>query len=92
MGSQGDIIGVVAMKLIVVEGIDGTGKTTLARSLQESLGFRYLYLPQPPFSLVCKEVEIMRQPANAFLLLFGRRHSSAAYNPGRSCKEGGYRC
>jgi len=43
--------------LIVLEGVDGTGKTTLAKRLAASLEGLYLYNPQPPFTNIRKEIE-----------------------------------
>lgn len=36
------------MTMIVVEGVDNTGKTTLAKFLAEQLGFVYMHNPGPP--------------------------------------------
>jgi dTMP kinase len=36
-------------KLIVVEGIDGTGKTTVAHRLARVIGGKYIRTPPPPF-------------------------------------------
>jgi len=36
-------------KLIVVEGIDGTGKTTVAHRLARAIGGKYIRTPPPPF-------------------------------------------
>lgn len=41
----------------VIEGVDCVGKTTLAKSIASKLGFRYLYTPQPPLSVIRKEIE-----------------------------------
>lgn len=46
-------------KLVVIEGVDAVGKTTLARMFEETLGYVYLYTPQAPFSIVRSLVEEM---------------------------------
>lgn len=43
--------------ILVVEGVDCVGKTTLAKAIASKLGFRYLYTPQPPLSTIRKEIE-----------------------------------
>ncbi len=46
-------------KLIVVEGVDSVGKTTLARRLEAELGYSYLYTPQVPLNTIREMVEEM---------------------------------
>lgn len=46
-------------KLVVVEGVDSVGKTTLARRLEAELGYSYLYTPQAPLSTIRGMVEEM---------------------------------
>lgn len=46
-------------KLVVIEGVDAVGKTTIARMLEEILGYTYLYTPQAPFSVIRSLVEEM---------------------------------
>lgn len=46
--------------LVVVEGVDNVGKTTLARRIAEELEFFYLYTPQPPLDCIRREVEALR--------------------------------
>lgn len=43
--------------IIVLEGVDCVGKTTLAKKLESELGFQYLYTPQPPIAFIRKEIE-----------------------------------
>lgn len=52
--------------LLVVEGVDCVGKTTLAKSIASALDFHYLYTPQPPLAIIRKEVEILRDPNTRF--------------------------
>lgn len=40
--------------IIAIEGIDGSGKTTIAKLLSEELGMLYLKTPDKPFSLIRK--------------------------------------
>src|SRR2546422_940162 len=44
-------------KLIVVEGIDGTGKTTVARRLATAIRAKYLRTPPPRFDSLRKYVD-----------------------------------
>lgn len=46
-------------KLIVIEGVDAVGKTTIARMLEEAFGYTYLYTPQAPFNIIRNLVEEM---------------------------------
>jgi len=46
-------------KLIVVEGVDSVGKTTLARRIEAELGYSYLYTPQVPLNTIREMVEEM---------------------------------
>ena len=46
-------------KLVVLEGVDAVGKTTIARMLEDSFGYTYLYTPQAPFNVVRSLVEEM---------------------------------
>jgi len=46
-------------KLVVIEGVDSVGKTTIARMLEDELGYSYLYTPQPPLSTIRGMVEEM---------------------------------
>ncbi|QQS20641.1 MAG: hypothetical protein IPL87_03665 [Candidatus Moraniibacteriota bacterium] len=43
--------------ILVIESINCVGKTTLAKSIASKLGFRYLYTPQSPLSVIRKEIE-----------------------------------
>ncbi|MEP7162199.1 MAG: hypothetical protein ABI747_00330 [Candidatus Moraniibacteriota bacterium] len=52
--------------ILVVEGVDGVGKTALAKALATALGFRYLYTPQPPLASIRKELESLRDPNTRF--------------------------
>lgn len=45
--------------LVVIEGVDAVGKTTLAQALEKTLGYTYLYTPQAPFDAIRKQVEDM---------------------------------
>lgn len=45
--------------VLVVEGVDCVGKTTLSKAIAEKHGFHYLYTPQPPLSMIRKELEQM---------------------------------
>lgn len=46
-------------KLVVVEGVDSVGKTTLARRLETELRYSYLYTPQVPLNTIREMVEEM---------------------------------
>ncbi len=46
-------------KLVVIEGVDAVGKTTIARMLEDTFGYTYLYTPQAPFSVIRSLVEEM---------------------------------
>lgn len=48
-------------KLVVIEGVDSVGKTTIARMLEDELGYSYLYTPQPPLSTIRGMVEEMNE-------------------------------
>lgn len=47
----------VSPVILVIEGVDCVGKTILAKSIASKLGFRYLYTPQSPLSVIRKEIE-----------------------------------
>ena len=47
-------------KLVVIEGVDAVGKTTIARMIEEAFGYTYLYTPQEPFSVIRNLVEEMQ--------------------------------
>lgn len=42
------------LKIIAIEGIDGSGKTTIANILSEQLGMLYIKTPDTPFNLIRK--------------------------------------
>lgn len=46
-------------KLVVIEGVDAVGKTTIARMLEDAFGYMYLYTPQAPFSVIRNLMEEM---------------------------------
>jgi len=46
-------------QLVVIEGVDGVGKTTLAERLKREYGYRYIYPVPHPFDLIRKEIEIL---------------------------------
>ena len=46
-------------KLVVIEGVDAVGKTTIARMLENAFGYTYLYTPQAPLSVIRSLVEEM---------------------------------
>lgn len=52
--------------ILVVEGVDCVGKTTLAETIAAKHGFRYLYTPQPPLSTIRKELERLDDPDARF--------------------------
>lgn len=54
-------------QLIIVEGVDGTGKTTLGQNIAQCLDGLYLTTPQKPFSQIRQDVEAMREPYLRFL-------------------------
>jgi dTMP kinase len=62
-------------KLIVVEGIDGTGKTTAARRLAAAIGAKYLRTPPPPFDFARRYVDQRGSLETRFLFYL----SSVAY-------------
>lgn len=43
--------------LVVVEGTDGVGKTTLAERIKEELGYQYFYSVPRPFDSIRKQIE-----------------------------------
>lgn len=43
--------------LVVIEGVDGVGKTTLAEKFEKELGYRYLYPVPTPFKSIRKRIE-----------------------------------
>lgn len=43
--------------LVVVESVDGVGKTTLAKKLRDAFGYGYLYPVPNPFAKIRQEVE-----------------------------------
>ncbi|MCL5733874.1 MAG: hypothetical protein M1334_04480 [Patescibacteria group bacterium] len=53
-------------KLVVIEGVDCVGKTTLAKKIALELGYVYYYLPQPPLSTIRKEIEDMKNVETRF--------------------------
>lgn len=46
-------------RLVVIEGTDAVGKTTIARMLEDIYGYTYLYTPQAPFGVIRSLVEEM---------------------------------
>ncbi len=56
----------VSPVILVIEGVDCVGKTTLAKAIASKRGFRYLYTPQPPLSTIRKEVESLDDPNTRF--------------------------
>ncbi len=52
--------------ILVIEGVDCVGKTTLAKSIASKLGFRYLYTPQSPLSVIRREIESLDDPNTRF--------------------------
>ena len=56
----------VSPVILVIEGVDCVGKTTLAKAIASKRGFRYLYTPQPPLSVIRKEVESLDDPNARF--------------------------
>lgn len=46
--------------IVVIEGVDCVGKTTLAKSICNEPGWSYLYTPREPFSSIRKEIEGMK--------------------------------
>lgn len=52
--------------VVVVEGVDGVGKTTLAKRIAEEFRFFYLYTPQPPLASIRKEIEALRSYRSRF--------------------------
>lgn len=53
-------------KVIIVEGVDCVGKTTLAKALATDLGMLYLYTPQSPLASIRKEIETLQDPNTRF--------------------------
>lgn len=56
----------VIPSFVVIEGVDGVGKTTLARQLQEAYGYYYLYTLPEPFKRIRMEIELLKFPAARF--------------------------
>lgn len=52
--------------VIVVEGVDGVGKTTLAKRIADEFKFFYLYTPQPPLASIRREIEALRSYRSRF--------------------------
>lgn len=44
-------------RLVVIEGVDGVGKTTLARRFENDFGYTYVYPVPNPYDLIRKQVE-----------------------------------
>jgi len=42
---------------VAIEGVDGVGKTTLARRLEKDFGYKYVYPVPSPYDLIRKQVE-----------------------------------
>lgn len=47
-------------RLVVIEGVDGTGKTTIAKLVATRLGYTYVYCPPPIMAAIRREVEQLR--------------------------------
>ena len=43
--------------LVVIEGVDGVGKTTLAKKIEREFGYRYIYPVPDPFKSIRQQVE-----------------------------------
>lgn len=52
--------------LVVVVGVDGAGKSTLAKRIADECGYQYLYTPQPPVSDIRKAMEALRDLPTRF--------------------------
>ena len=46
--------------IVIIEGVDCVGKTTLAESICDELGWSYVYTPREPFSKIRKDIENMK--------------------------------
>lgn len=47
----------VLPNFVVIEGVDGVGKTTLARRFEKDFGYKYVYPVPSPYDLIRKQVE-----------------------------------
>lgn len=45
--------------LVVIEGVDGVGKTTLAKRFRRELGYKYIYSVPGPFETIRKQIEAL---------------------------------
>ncbi len=52
--------------ILVIEGVDCVGKTTLAKAIASKRGFRYLYTPQLPLAVIRREIESLDDPNTRF--------------------------
>jgi thymidylate kinase len=52
--------------ILVIEGVDCVGKTTLAQAIATRHDFHYLYTPQSPLAEIRKEVESLDDPNTRF--------------------------
>lgn len=55
-----------SLNFVVIEGVDGVGKTTLARKLEEECGYYYLYTMPIPFKKIRSELESLQYPDARF--------------------------
>jgi len=53
--------------ILIVEGVDCVGKTTLAKAIAEKHGFGYLYTPQTPLATIRKDLEALNDPHTRFM-------------------------
>ncbi len=56
----------VLPKLVVVEGVDGVGKSTLARRIAQEFGYEYRYPVPKPFSEIREQIDDLRDVNTRF--------------------------